>query len=195
MSRRPILRAKVSTISKMMIKPRTIILLSVPFFLMFACAITQKQEENICKVPPEGFSEDDLWGTWVARRLENSDTLIFREDGKYKQIIHIETPEINYESDWNTWKLHQSDDEIPRLYLDGMRLCVYLFEADCERIGTDGGVWWDMCSKKAIEMPTDKGVVMVLGVSERIKQPSRGILLILPMRFTDGNAWIYEQQE
>jgi hypothetical protein len=89
---------------------------------------------NMCTPPPEGFSEQDLVGTWEGRSIGISDTLIIREDGTYKQIIHInyETePDIDYETDWQPWRLEYVDG-IPYLHLEGMRLCAINTNLSCE---------------------------------------------------------------
>ena len=169
------------------------LLLTIPVLLM-ACIIIKTQPSG-CIPPPEGFSEVDLVGTWIAQRLDNTDMLIIKENGTYKQIIHIESPTVDYESNWQTWRIEYGGSGIPYLYMDGLRMCVYLLESDCGRAGSDGGAWWDFCEKEAVDMPSGGGVLIVLGVSEQIRKPSRDTLLMLPIRFTDAGAWTYELQE
>jgi hypothetical protein len=103
-----------------------------------------------CILPPEGFSEADLVGTWVATRGSDTDTLIIREDGKYKQTIHIEyidRPDVHYESDWLPWWLEYSESGIPYLHLEGMRLCA-AESVSCDQVGGGNVKWYDICRDK-----------------------------------------------
>lgn len=54
-----------------------------------------------CPPLPETFTEADLVGTWVASYfLHDTDTLIVRADGTYKQIYDDPDAGFRYESDW-----------------------------------------------------------------------------------------------
>ena len=74
--------------------------------LLCACSVDQASG---CHPPPEGFSETDLVGTWHSGLSWRSNTLGIKEDGTYKQIIHIdhytEDSSFEYESDWLPWLL------------------------------------------------------------------------------------------
>lgn len=146
-----------------------------------------------CPLPPKEFSEKDLIGTWVARRLDETDTLIIRDDGKYKQIIRVENSLAEYESGWQIWWLDYSGVGTPNLHLEGMRLCLALLEDDCSQAGWGKLQWHDVCKDTWVKLP-DKVILSILGVEKRFIQPPRGINLIL---FTglDGISWGYELQE
>ncbi|MBM4424945.1 MAG: hypothetical protein FJ030_16440 [Chloroflexi bacterium] len=181
--------------------------LSIPVFalVLYACNSSQNVEPSGCVLPPEGFSKSDLIGTWVARRLDDIDNLIIREDGTYKQIIHVEfaeKPDVDYESDWQPWRIEFAESGIPYLHLEGMRLCASNPDIDCEQKGGGERDWnaynenfyYDFCQSKSILM-SGEGILMVLGVSERWQQPPRGIELNLLVNCTDCGGWVYELQE
>ena len=179
----------------------TIFAILVTVFCCGACAVWVFNPYSIldylikpkkCTLPPNGFSDSDLAGTWVARRLNDTDTLILREDGKYKQIIDSKDLSIEYESDWLPWRVEYSEDDIPYLHLEGMRLCVALGSTDCNQMGWGNIKWHDMCQDKWVDSPNE-GVLAVLGVPKRFTQPPRGIQLMLFI--STENAWGYELQE
>jgi hypothetical protein len=66
-------------------------------FLGVVSDLMPKENSCLSSLPPASFSKANLVGTWVARRLGDSDTLIIREDGTYKQIIHLDIPAVDYE--------------------------------------------------------------------------------------------------
>jgi len=148
-----------------------------------------------CPLPPDGFSKSDLSGTWYAGGPDRSDTLIIREDGTYKQIIHIGYPNkgaFDYESDWQPWWLEYAETGRPYLYMMGMRLCAYSGDdKDCETIGGgETGKWYDPCQQAWAQM-SGKGVLIVMGsprLSIQTPQP-RDVSLILLRRGED--VWGY----
>ena len=172
---------------------RSTVFLIFSAILLFACVLTQPKSSGC--LPLENFLEADLVGTWVAESLRDTDTLILKEDGTYKQIIHIESRMIDYESDWQRGQIEYTEIGIPHLYLEGLRTCAYLRGSDCRQAGSDGGFWWDFCAKDSINMPADGGILIVVGVSRQFQQPLRGIRLVLPTRYTDEGAWTYELRE
>jgi hypothetical protein len=124
--------------------------------------------------------------------------LIIREDGKYKQIINLKTPAVDYESDWLPWSIEYDENGLPYLHMEGMRLCAYAPDLiDCEQVGGgeedqslfNAGYWYDFCKKEMTLMPNE-GTLIVLGVPERFVQPPRGIELRLLM-YTES-SWGYE---
>lgn len=167
-------------------------------------------KENSClsALPPDGFSEADLVGTWVARRLGDSDTLIIRDDGTYKQIIHVEYTDytdkldVDYESDWQPWWLEYHESGIPYLHLKGMRFCAINPSFSCDQ-PTGYQTWHGFCEDTTISTETiamdNEGILLVLGVSEEVRQswpdslPPRGINLWFPMGSED--SWSYSLQE
>ena len=54
------------------------------------------QENTHCPVPVN-FSEKELIGTWVTGLDIRHDTLIFKENRTYKQIIHVQEPAFDSE--------------------------------------------------------------------------------------------------
>ncbi len=145
-------------------------------------------KENRClsALPPAGFSEADLVGTWVATRLGDSDTLVIREDGTYKQIIHVEytdytdEPDVDYESDWQPWWLEYHESGIPYLHLKGMRFCAINPSFSCDQPTGYMG-WHDFCEDKTIAMDNE-GILIVLGET-----------LDFPMG--SENSWFYSLQK
>ena len=168
-------------------------------FLLYACSESQS---NGCISPPEGFSQADLVGTWMAGSSgpgRPKDTLIFREDGTYKQILDIEyseAPPFKYESDWQPWRLEYGEDDLPYLHLEGMRLCAYAGGyIDCAVVGggdSPEAQWYDPCQETWVNMPGE-GILIVLGSPEGIIPPPRGIKLILFQRGED--IWGYRLHE
>lgn len=177
----------------MRIRKELLVFLTICFPFLFACALSEKNQDG-CTLPPDNFSESTLVGTWVARDRGVTDTLIIKKENLYKQVIHSDNPVIDYESGWQKWKLESNDNAIPYLFLDGLRMCAYLMEQNCDRAGSDGGFWWDFCEKKGVDMPLGGGVLIVDGIPGS-KQQVTGVWLTLPVRFTDAGAWTYEWQE
>jgi len=174
-----------------------ILLFSSSFFLI-ACS-TNDEEAMGCTLPPKEFTEADLVGTWVARNLNFTiDTLILRADSTYKQIIHLDDPATDYESDWLPWSIEYDENGFPYLHMDGMRLCAYAPDLiDCEQVGGgeenqgsfNSGYWYDYCKREMVLMPNG-GTLIAVGVPERFVQPPRSIRLRLLM-YTES-SWVYE---
>ena len=173
-------------------KKQSFILLII-IVLLYACNSNQNDDGEGCTPPPVSFSESDLIGTWVSRTLDDSDTIILREDGQYKQIIHKETPAFDDESGWQPWWIEHTENGIPHLHLEGMRMCVYWSHKDCNQQGGGETRWYDFCQDEWIQTPDD-GVLMVLGVPDRFTQPSRGIELVAFKIHTIGVTY-YQLQE
>lgn len=149
-----------------------------------------------CKLPND-FTEDDLIGMWVKEKLDLArDTLIIREDGFFKQIIHLSLPVFDYESEWLTWEIEYSEPVIPYLYLTGYRL--YAFDPDLissELVGGGDGYWWDFCRSDRLHVPPGEGVLIVSGVPWHYKQPPRGIEISFPGRSNENSPWTYTLEE
>jgi hypothetical protein len=146
-----------------------------------------------CILPPEGFTEMDLVGTWIGSRFQDTDTLIIRSDGKYKQIIHLEYPTFDFESDWQTWWLEYSESGTPYLHLEGMRLCAADRELDCNQPGGGQDVWNSVCGDRS-GLLINEGILAVIGPLEGFNNPPRGITLILYERYY-MSAFDYTLQE
>src|SRR5512143_1091071 len=76
-----------------------------------------------CPALPENFKESDLIGTWTASYTLDTDTLVLREDGKYKQIYDNPKADFHFESDWQTWWVEYRDVGYLWLHMEGMRRC------------------------------------------------------------------------
>jgi hypothetical protein len=110
-----------------------IIVLIIAAFLN-ACNQEEKQEPTIspgCPYPPKDFSSSDLVGTWIAGRPDWSDTLIIKENGTYKQKLHLRSNTVtyDYESEWLAWRLEPQSNSVPYLHLKGYRVCAYWTES------------------------------------------------------------------
>jgi len=175
-------------------------LIAATIFLS-ACTVN-RDETTGCTLPPKEFTKADLAGTWVATHLNSRrDTLIIKEDGTYKQVIHLESPPVDYESDWKTWQIEYLENGLPYLHMEGMHLCAYAPDLiDCEQVGGgeenpssfNGGYWYDFCQEKMVPMPNE-GVLIVLGVPQQFAQPPRGIELHL-LKYTE-DGWGYRLEE
>jgi len=151
--------------------------------LSLSACIFFEQKEASCPVPVN-FSEKEIIGTWVTGLDISHDTLIIKENRTYKQIIHVQTPAFDYESDWLPWSLKISDIGLPYLYLEGMRLCVYWDGYDCQKIGGTTDEWYDFCKQEWVKMPLE-GILIVLGPPKGMKLPSTDISLFALQRSTD----------
>ena len=144
--------------------------------------ISETQEEG-CLPPPENFTEQDIIGSWTSYTTfaGTTDTLIFREDGKYKQIVHIETPNIDFEGEWNDWWIEFSDHERPRIYLEKWHSCGLseLNDKDCAKTGWGEGNWHDFCDDEWVDIAnTDMAILLVISVPKS-ELATTGIALML----------------
>ncbi len=125
-------------------------------------------------------------GTWFAGNPDHSDTLIIRNDGSYKQIVHIKFPKqspLEYESDWQPWHL-ESKENIVYLHLDGMSFCGMNSEISCN-VRSGGG--YDFCRDEYLPM-NDEGILLVLGTAN-----PNNIFLFYPLG--SENSYVYSKQE
>jgi hypothetical protein len=173
-------------------RKRLFLLLLLAFFFTSCSNLNQNKSSDSCPLPPSSFTEKDLIGTWKSGIPERNDTLIIKEDGTYKQIIHVETPVFDYESDWLRWSMSVSDKGIPYLHLEGMRLCVYWEGIDCQITGGGQDRWYDFCKKEWVQIPGE-GVLLVLGPPKDVKLQPPGISLFALQRSTEGTRG-YELQ-
>lgn len=148
-------------------------------------------EAGGCSPPIGNFSEAKLVGTWMAGVPDQRDTLIIKADGTYKQIVHIEFPNkspINYESDWQPWRLEYSEDKIPYLHLNGMRFCGMNVGIPCDM--RDGG-GYDFCRDEYLPM-NGEGILIVLEISSDglyTQEPTYEYSLHYPLG--SENSWAY----
>ena len=169
-------------------KAKPLLALLFTMFILLACSSNTDQ----CPLPQEKISEADLVGTWTAKRSESTDTLVIREDGAYKQILHLEIPEVDYESEWLSWQLEYSESGTTYLHMEDLRLCAYLPDImDCEQVGGGEFYFYDFCREKSVSM-VDEGILIVLGVSKTYTgQVSHDIRLTLLLAWPE-RVWTYE---
>lgn len=133
--------------------------------LLGACAPKVLQE---CMLPPQGFGEPDLVGTWVGLDAGRDNTITIRGDGMYRQIMYEKRTGFRYESDWKSWRITYSDKGLPYLHFKGFLMCAYWNQIDCATGSTsitpaalgdtkDPFVgeyyWYDGCQKKWVDTP------------------------------------------
>jgi hypothetical protein len=145
-------------------------------------------QTNKCGLPYENFSENNILGTWQAQRLNDTDTLIIRQDKTYKQVVHIQNPPIDFESDWQPWYLVYSENNTPYLHLKNLHLCVAEQGIiDCTSVGGCEREWYDLCNDKWVTMPGE-GVLAVVN-TDKINEPTRLELFLFPL--SSENPWVY----
>jgi hypothetical protein len=140
-----------------------------------------------CSSFADMIDESKLIGTWFAGNPDHSDTLIIKDSGLYKQLVHIEFPEqspIDYESDWQSWHLEYSEENIGYLHLDGMSFCGMNSAISCSV--RDGG-GYDFCRDEYLPM-NDEGILLVLGTPNQ-----ESIFLFYPLG--SENSYVYSKQE
>lgn len=146
-----------------------------------------------CLKPPV----KDLIGTWYSGGPMRNETLILREDGTYRQIIHVEyinKPNFDYESVWQPWRTEYTDQGL-YIYLKGMSLCAYAPDlADCQHAAGKRWLWRDFCGNNngAERVTDDEGILIVMGVPA-LRQPPHGIQLL--MMTLSEFPWGYELKE
>jgi len=178
------------------------ILLAAPMLVSCAAAASRSGR---CMPPPDGFSEADLVGTWISmvNRDFGSDTLEIRDDGFYRQEIHIKMPEFDYVGEWLPWKLETSDSATPYLHMTGMRLYAFAPQLIQEEVMGGGEGWFvDFCQEPTVmpdgkevfpgvQMPPGEAVLVVMGDRSILSPAPRGIsLTLLPV--SDSSSWYYE---
>ncbi len=173
------------------------------FLATILLAACQPEESRGCFLPPQGFSESDLVGTWGGGIEDAGDSqVIIRSDGQYKQIINIERTGFKYDSDWRTWRVIYSEQGMPYLHLEGFLMCAYWEQVNCNT-GQTGiepfapgdtkdpysnlTYWYDGCQEEWVNTPGE-GVFMVWGVPRASIMPIRGIELIPLRKTTDGGS-------
>jgi hypothetical protein len=155
--------------------------------LLSACS---PKESSGCPLPPSGFSESDLVGTWDGTKETSGDSIIIiNGDGRYKQIMNIKRTGFQYESEWRPWRITYSEQGLPYLHLQGLLMCAYWDQIDCgtgetgiepggpaKDIYADTTYWYDFCQKKWITT-SNEGVFMVFG-GHKYKRDPRKIRLV-----------------
>lgn len=137
-------------------------------------------QKSKCESPPN-LTTANLVGTWVAGLSNESDSLILREDNKYKQIIVSKRRNINYQTDWQDWRLERDNSGLVHLHLKGMRMCGgFNLLRSCEDVDYNG---YDFCQDRSILMKGE-GILLVLN-----DDPSAGFDLFFPLG--SENTWVY----
>lgn len=121
-----------------------------------------------CPALPPTFNNADLFGTWVARySLNDSDTLILKGDGNYKQIYDDPNEGLHYESDWQSWWIEPRESGYIRLHLKGMRRFGEISSlSNREGGGIDPDLFTaiDYCENEVVKMPD--GIILVVTGAE-----------------------------
>lgn len=170
-------------------------------FVLPLCACGSPESTG-CPLPPKGFSQSDLIGTWDAidaKGRQEDNTIIIRGDGRYKQIMNVSWEGFNYEGDWKPWRVTYSEKGLPYLHLEGLLMCAYWSQMDCrtEQTGitpivpgdtkdpfTGEYYWHNFCENTWVNTPGE-GVFMVFGGGT---SSSRGIRLVPFTKSSDGTT-------
>jgi len=160
-------------------------------------SIFQTNETNTGCIPlPEGFSESDLFGTWVAGSPvypTSSDTLIIRDNGTYKQIIKLEFQSIEYESDWQAWWFEYRDNGTGYLHLDDYRICAATTEDSCDWINDGNMPYADVCDGQWMDpYPLPGEIILVVrGVPESSAENRSHPLVLTLFKGFESSPWSY----
>ena len=187
-------RSRVNSIS-------VVLVLTTMAFLSAACSSTESHQQSptpsiSCPPLPDTFRESDLIGTWVAEYGGgDTDTLILKENGTYKQIYNDPLSGYHFENDLQRWWAEHRASGFLHLHLEGMRRCDGTGEF-CKREGGGlGGPYpihyyaIDYCEGENVEMP-GQIILVVTGVTARNAPfAPRGIWL-RQMRLP-GSEWTY----
>ena len=169
--------------------------------MLVANLLRAEHQTVICSSVPGWFSESDLIGTWVARGMSDrtTDTLIIDANGKYKQIIHTALSPVDYESDWQAWRIVRSDSGTPYLYLQGWRVnaaCVSL-SYNCDWVNDSGINMMDCCGDRPAQPEHGESVLTVLGPPSYLTPTgtrSTDLRLFVFMG-CESSGWSYRFQE
>jgi hypothetical protein len=177
-----------------------LILVILLAFSLACISIASPKNRTIggCSPLPARFSEMDLIGTWVARSLvhQSSDTLYIRDDGTYKQIIQLEYPSIEYESDWQPWSFEYRDNGTGYLHLDDYRTCaadVGDFEPSCDLV-YDGKIpWADVCEGQWMEPGPNAGEIILVaeGIPGNSAENRSHPFILTLFKGFESNPWTY----
>lgn len=166
--------------------------------LLLACAA---EKPSGCPVPPKGFSQTDLVGTWSSTKAGEDSRIIIQGDGLYKQIMRVDRTGFNYEGDWKPWRITYSEKGLPYLHLEGLLMCAYWSAMDCStgqtgltplHIGdtkdpfTGEYYWYDDCERHWVNTPGE-GVFMVFA-DHKYKRDPRVIRLVPFTKSSDGTT-------
>lgn len=153
-----------------------------------------------CPLVPKWFSsKDDIIGTWVANdhTRGTTDTLVFREDGTYKQTIDFKgTAWVDFENDWNSWRLEFGSKGIPYVYMEEYRICGASSHYDCNWVNDGSTAWSDCCDDRPAKPNLGEGVLTVLGPPSYLTPTtSMSDVSLTLFRGCESSAWSYRFQE
>jgi hypothetical protein len=149
--------------------PLTLVMLLLLSLACLSSTVDDNSPTGGCFPLPEEFTEMDLVGTWWAGFVSSpqvSDTLIIWEDGTYKQVIQLEYPPAEYESDWQAWWFEYRDNGTGYLHLDDFRTCAVHardFEESCDLANDGERPWADLCEQQWMD-PGPRAGEMILVV-------------------------------
>ena len=127
---------------------------------------TNGQEAPACPALPSDFQETDLVGTWVGVYFGNTDRLVIRDDGTYKQVFQFYQDELpSFETEWNNWYLERNSHGDVELHLIGMRRCDGT-DSECNNPGgglPDNTPVANPCQQAWVQYPAGQVILFVTG--------------------------------
>jgi hypothetical protein len=174
-----------------------LITLGVTCYACISYVFRKNETQPGCRPLAEGFSEQDLVGTWIARSIDISDTLIIRADNTFRQIIHIGYKSLDYESGWQRWWYERRKNGTGYLHLVGLRICAADTGYSCDWLNDGKIPWADVCESQWMDPgPTAGEIILVvygfpfLDPNEKISHP---FSLSLFKGF-ESSSWDYNYQ-
>lgn len=165
----------------------------VLLLIVSACAyVAQEQQsdsKDVCPTPPKVLDKEDLVGTWIADYANgNTDKVILKEDGTYKQIFSSTVSTLSFESNWQKWWIEERDSGYLYLHLEGMKRCDDL-ESICKYpnggLNPDYDRALDYCENTSIAMKNEV-ILIVTGTQYNVP---KGI--VLRHARLSGSDWSY----
>jgi hypothetical protein len=153
---------------------------------------------RVCRPLPEGFSETDLVGTWIARSIDIIDTLIIQADGTYKQSIHIEYKSLDYESDWQPWRFEYRENGTGYLHMDQLRTCASNPDTSCDWVNDGNTPWADVCEGQWIKPYPPAGEIILVAYGHPFLDPNEKLSYPFSLTLFQGfesGGWSYNYQE
>ncbi len=139
----------------------------------------ESEEKFDCPPVPNTFQSGDLVGAWIAEYgLGDTDEIVLRSDGTYRQTFKAAISGYRYESDWNEFWIEPRPSGYLRLHMLQMRRCDSLEELCSRKEGGIGPNDWaiDECENEIVEM-VDEVILIVTGSQGAEASVSDGILL------------------
>lgn len=193
--------------SKLPKKPFSALIILIMLLVISVACVSNVPQENVtkggCSLLPEGFSENDLVGTWWAGYVSSpqvNDTLIIREDGTYKQIIKLEFQSIEYESDWQAWWFEYRDNGTAYLHLDDYRICAASAgdsETSCDWVNDGEMPYADVCEGQWMDPDPRAGeiILVVRGIPEVPTENRSHPFVLTLFKGFESSPWSYSFAE